>query len=107
VLFSLKQEAPASIGGGTFTVRYSTKFKRDVKLAKKRGLPLKELKDIIETLATGKKLDPKYHDHNLSGNYAMFRECHIQPDWLLIYRMNDKELEVLAYRTGTHCDLFE
>ena len=90
-----------------YKVRYSTKFKRDVKLAKKRGLPIKELKDVIETLAAGNSLAPKYHDHNLIGNYAMFRECHIQPDWLLIYRIYNNELEVLAYRTGTHSDLFE
>ena len=57
-----------------YKVRYSTKFKRDVKLAKKRGLPIKELKDVIETLAAGNSLAPKYHDHNLIGNYAMFRE---------------------------------
>lgn len=87
-------------------IRYSTKFKKDFKLAKKRGLPTEKLKIIIEKLATGEVLPPKYHDHALSGNYAMFRECHIQPDWLLIYRIDADELELLAHRTGTHSDLF-
>ena len=88
-------------------VRYSTKFKKDFKLAKKRCLPMHELKKIIETLASEKALEPKHRDHALSGNYAMFRECHILPDWLLIYRIDNNELELLAYRTGTHSDLFQ
>ena len=87
-------------------VRYSAKFKKDFKLAQKRGLPMQELKSIIEKLATGETLDAKHRDHSLSGNYAMFRECHIRPDWLLIYRINDDALELLAHRTGTHSDLF-
>ena len=58
-------------------VRYSTKFKKDFKLAQKRGLPMHELKKIIETLASEKALEPKHRDHALSGNYAMFRECHV------------------------------
>ena len=89
-----------------YRIRYSTKFKKDIKLAKKRGLPLKELKHTIEILAAGKELDQSYKDHSLNGNYSMFRECPIQPDWLLIYRIDGKELELLAYRTGTHSDLF-
>ena len=87
-------------------VRYSAQFKKDFKLAKKRGLPMNELKTVIEKLAKGQALDPKHHDHSLSGNYAMFRECHIRPDWLLIYRINDDTLEMIAQRTGTHSDLF-
>ena len=87
-------------------VRYSTKFKKDFKLAQKRGLPLQELKTVIEKLAAGEILEQKYRDHALTGNYSMFRECHIRPDWLLIYRINDGELELLAHRTGTHSDLF-
>ena len=87
-------------------VRYSAQFKKDFKLAKKRGLPLNELKTIIERLAAGETLEAKYHDHNLTGNYAMFRECHIRPDWLLIYRVDDDTVEMIAQRTGTHSDLF-
>ena len=88
-------------------VRYSTKFKKDFKLAKKRGLPMQELKSVIEKLAAGIPLEEKHRDHALTGNYAMFRECHIRPDWLLIYRINDMELELIAHRTGTHSDLLE
>ena len=87
-------------------VRYSAKFKKDFKLAQKRGMPMQELKSIIEKLAAGETLEAKHRDHALSGNYAMFRECHIRPDWLLIYRINDDVLELLAHRTGTHSDLF-
>ena len=67
-------------------VRYSAQFKKDFKLAKKRGLPLQELKEVIETLAREKTLDEKYADHPLKGKYASFRECHIRPDWLLILK---------------------
>ena len=87
-------------------VRYSAKFKKDFKLAQKRGMPMQELKNIIGKLAAGKTLETKHRDHALSGNYAVFRECHIRPDWLLIYRINDDALELLAHRTGTHSDLF-
>ncbi len=88
------------------SVRYSAKFKKDFKLAKKRGLPMQELKAVIEKLANGETLEPKHRDHALTGNYTMFRECHIRPDWLLIYRINENELELIAHRTGTHSDLF-
>ena len=88
-------------------VRYSAKFKKDFKQAQKRSLPMQELKNIIEKLANGETLESKHRDHALTGNYSMFRECHIRPDWLLIYRINDSELELLAHRTGTHSDLFQ
>ena len=88
-------------------VRYSLKFKKDFKLAKKRGLPMHELKAIIEKLATGEKLEPKHRDHSLTGNYVMFRECHIQPDWLLIYIINHNELVLTVSATGSHSDLFK
>ncbi len=88
-------------------VRYSAQFKKDFKLAKKRGLPLQELKEVIETLAREKTLDEKYADHPLKGKYASFRECHIRPDWLLIYRINREELVLTAQRTGSHSDLLE
>lgn len=88
-------------------VRYSNQFKKDFKRAKKRGLPLMLLKKIIERLAAEEVLEPKYRDHALAGKYASFRECHIQPDWLLIYRINGDEVELVAQRTGTHSDLFD
>ena len=87
-------------------VRYSAQFKKDFKLAKKRGFPLQELKEVIEWLAAEKPLDEKFCDHPLKGKYASFRECHIRPDWLLIYQINNEELVLTAQRTGTHSDLF-
>lgn len=64
----------------------SNKFRKDVKLAQKRGLSLAKLEKVVNLLAEAVPLDAKYRDHALSGNYADFRECHIMPDWLLIYR---------------------
>lgn len=85
-------------------VRYSTKFKKDFKSCVKRHYNLDLLQKIIDTLRIPAPLSPKNVDHNLTGNYAGFRECHITPDWLLIYRTENNEL--LLYRTGTHADLF-
>ena len=84
----------------------SNKFKKDLKLAKKRGLNLELLSVVVNTLAAQQPLDIKYHDHNLTGNYRDFRECHIEPDWLLVYRTDDDQLELFLFRTGTHSDLF-
>ena len=81
------------------------KFRKDVKRIKKRGLPLSELKKVLEKLVAGEPLEIKYRDHNLSGNYAGFRECHIQPDWLLIYMVNEDQLILTAVRTGSHSDV--
>ena len=71
----------------------------------RRGKDFSELKNIIEKLAGGQKLDPKHRDHLLVGEYKGSRECHIAPDWLLIYEL--EESEVVLIRTGTHADLFE
>lgn len=84
----------------------SNQFRRDLKLAKKRGLKLECLTAVINTLAAQKPLDDKYRDHNLTGNYRGFRECHIEPDWLLVYRIDNDELALFLFRTGTHADLF-
>ncbi len=84
----------------------STRFKRDLKLAQKRGLDLGLLRSVINTLAAEEPLAPKFRDHDLTGAYAGFRECHIQPDWLLIYRIERDELELFLFRTGSHSDLF-
>ena len=84
----------------------SNQFKKDLKLAKKRGLKINLLKEVIDTLANSKPLNEKYRDHNLSGEYSGFRECHIEPDWLLIYRVENRELELFLFRTGSHSDLF-
>lgn len=84
----------------------SNKFKKDLSQAAKRGFNLKLLNDVVTLLANGETLDPKYKDHPLIGDYEDFRECHIKPDWLLIYRVDDEELELYLFRTGTHSDLF-
>ena len=84
----------------------SNQFKKDLKFAKKRGLKIDNLRNVIETLAAEKSLDEKYRDHNLSGEYKGFRECHIEPDWLLIYRIVRDVLELFLFRTDTHADLF-
>lgn len=82
----------------------STKFKRDYKLCLKRGYDMEQLQTVIDTLRIPAQLPAKNRDHNLSGNHAGEKECHIAPDWLLIYRINNTELYLL--RTGTHADLF-
>ena len=87
-----------------YRIHSSTIFIRDVKTLKKRGKNLGKLKVVLEKIALGLKLDSRYRDHKLSGNWGNFRECHIEPDWLLIYRINDNTLELV--RTGTHSDLF-
>ncbi len=81
-------------------------FKRDLKTAKKRGYDLSLLNDVVDTLAFGLPLDEKYKDHSLIGNYKGCRECHITPDWLLIYEIANDELILYLTRTGTHSDLF-
>lgn len=84
----------------------SNQFKKDLKLAKKRGCKIENLRDVVHTLANEQKLDEKYRDHGLVGNYCGFRECHIEPNWLLIYRISQDALELFLFRTGTHSDLF-
>lgn len=73
---------------------------------KKRGKDLEKLKYVVNELANQCPLDEKYRDHELTGNYRNFRECHIEPDWLLIYRIEKGELTLALVRTGTHSDLF-
>ncbi len=85
-------------------VRYSTRFKKDFRICVKRGNQIALLQQAIDILRIPKPLPPKNRDHNLSGNYAGYRECHIEPDWLLIYKQSDTEL--LLARTGSHADLF-
>ena len=87
-------------------VKYHNSFKKDFKLIKKRGKDLSKLKYIINEIMNEKALDEKYRDHELLGKYKGFRECHIEPDWLLIYKIENKELTVILSRTGTHSDLF-
>lgn len=85
-------------------VRYSSKFKKDFKNCVKRGCKMDLLQTAIDTLRIPEPLPPKNKDHQLTGNYAGYSECHIEPDWLLIYKQTDTELRL--DRTGTHSDLF-
>ena len=84
----------------------SNHFKKDLKLAQKRGYNLNLLNEVIDTLARQEQLPRKNRDHALTGDYIGFRECHIQPDWLLVYRIDNDELLLFLSRTGTHADLF-
>jgi len=87
-------------------LKKTSQFRKDLKRVVKRRLNTDLLDEIIQTLRERKPLDPKYRDHALTGDYAGFRECHIQPDWLLIYMVDGKNLILTASRTGTHSDLF-
>lgn len=89
-----------------YEVKLTSQFKRDLKLARRQGKDIDKLFDVISTIAEGKKLDEKYRDHNLSGDYAGCRECHVEPDWLLIYEVMDQVLVLMLYRVGTHSELF-
>ena len=89
-----------------YSIEMSTKFKKDYKLIIKRGYDKNLLQAVIEILAEGEELPPKYRDHSLSGNYSGYRECHITPDWLLIYRKYEDHLILALTRTGSHSDLF-
>lgn len=84
----------------------SNQFKKDLKLAQKRNFKLELLTDVVDRLANQEELPPKNKDHNLSGIYAGFRECHVQPDWLLVYKIEKEDVLLLLFRTGTHSDLF-
>ena len=88
-----------------FDIVASNQFKRDLKLAKKRGYNIENLREVVRKLANGEELEAKYRDHVMTGNYIGFRECHIAPDWLLIYRIDGNVLELYLSRTGTHADL--
>ncbi len=84
----------------------SNQFRKDLKLAAKRGYDMNKIKNVIEKLANGEILEAKYRDHLLTGDHGGFRECHIQPDWLLVYQINNGQLVLFLARTGTHSDLF-
>ncbi len=84
----------------------SNQFKKDLKLAKRRGLNLELMDTVVTKIANGEKLPANNKDHELTGDYKGFRECHIQPDWLLIYRVYNDELILFLTRTGSHSDLF-
>ena len=90
-----------------YEVVLSNRFRKDLKLAAKRGCDLALLNSIVDRLAQGETLPAKHRDHSLTGDYIGFRECHIKPDWLLIYRTEEEALMLFLMRTGTHADLFD
>ena len=90
-----------------YEVRFTNQFKKDIKLAKKQGKDIDKLFDVIGILANGEVLDEKYRDHDLSGNFKGCRECHIEPDWLLIYEIDNNVLILVLNRVGSHSELFK
>lgn len=89
-----------------YIVKLTTQFKKDFKLAMKRSMKIELLEEVIAMLAMGETLPDKHKDHALTGNWVGHRECHILPDWMLIYRIEDEVLVLTLARTGTHSDLF-
>ena len=87
-------------------IKFLNSFKKDYKRIVKRGYDIALLENVIRMLADGEMLPAKYRDHALTGNYSGYRECHITPDWLLIYEVRESELILVLSRTGTHSDLF-
>lgn len=85
-------------------IHYTIQFKKDYKKVKKQNKDLSKLRTVIEKLSSGKLLEPIYRDHPLSGNWKNHRDCHIEPDWILIYRITAEDLYL--ERTGSHSDLF-
>ena len=88
------------------TIKRTTQFKRDFRRMLRQGYNMTELLEVVEKLANDETLAEKYHDHELKGEWNNFRECHIKPDWLLIYQKNGQELILTLTRTGSHSDLF-
>ncbi len=89
-----------------YKIRPTARFQKDLKRAQKRGCDLDLLAAVLKQLAAGQALVPKYHDHPLVGDYSGCRECHITPDWLLVYEIDQEEMFLYLVRTGTHSDLF-
>lgn len=90
-----------------YTVKPTSRFQKDLKRVQKRGYDISLITNIIKQLADGESLPEKNRDHALSGNFKGCRECHITPDWLLIYEVDNGELILYLTRTGTHSDLFD
>ena len=90
-----------------YTVKFTAAYKKSYKLMKKRGLDLNLLDKVVDELRQGNPLEEKYKDHILKGEYAGFHECHIKPDWLLIYLIEDNILTLTLVNTGSHSDLFK
>lgn len=89
-----------------YEVKFTNTYKKSYKLMKKRGLDISLLDKVVDMLRQGQKLDDRYRDHGLSGQFQGFRECHIKPDWLLVYLIEDDVLTLTLVDTGTHADIF-
>jgi len=89
-----------------YSLSYTRQFNKDIKLAAKRGYNITLLETVISKLVNAGKLDAIYLPHKLKGNYSDCLECHIKPDWLLIWKQDNKAKEIILIRTGTHADLF-
>ncbi len=90
-----------------YKIKFTSRFKKDLKQAKKQGKDIEKLFDVVEKIAKDEALDAKYRDHSLTGNYKGTRECHIEPDFLLIYEKIEEVLVLSLLRTGSHSDLFK
>ena len=91
----------------SYTIKPTTRFQKDLKLMQRRGYDMSLIADVIKLLAEGETLPARYHDHQLTGSYKECRECHITPDWLLIYEIDEDTLYLYLTRTGSHSDLFK
>ena len=87
-------------------ISFTNQYLKDLELMKRRNLPKSELDNVIKLLSEEKPLPPNYKDHALKGNFAGYRECHIRPNWLLLYKIEKQILTLVLVRTGTHSDLF-
>ena len=89
-----------------YEVRFTTAYKKSYELMKKRGLDLSLLDEVVDTLSQGKTLEENYRDHGLSGKFHLFRDCHVKPDWLLVYLIENEILTLTLVDTGSHADIF-
>ena len=90
-----------------YEVRFTNQFKKDIKLAQKRGKDIEKLFSVVDILASGEPLPAKFRDHDLTGDYKGCRECHIEPDWLLVYEKDNGLLILMLNRVGSHSELFK
>ena len=90
-----------------YQLRFTTAYKKSYKLMKRRGLDLSALDEVVELLRQGEQLNEKYRDHSLGGKFIGFRECHVKPDWILIYLMEQDVLTLTLVDTGSHSDIFK
>jgi len=90
-----------------YQVQPTSKYRKDRKRLIRRGLDMTKLDAVIKKLANGEKLEPKYRDHALAGSFKNYRDCHIEPDWVLIYKIDNDQLILVLSETGSHADLLE